>query len=50
MKKLQIVLSICVERSIEAVYVDFSKAFDIISNSMLLEKLATHGLDSCTLS
>ncbi|KAK4818098.1 hypothetical protein QYF61_005901 [Mycteria americana] len=28
---------------------DFSKAFGTISHSILLEKLATHGLDGCTL-
>lgn len=46
----QFVLSICVERSIDVVYPNFSKDFDIISHSTLLEKLATHGLDGYTLS
>lgn len=33
----------------DIVYLDFSKAFDAISDSILLEKLVTHGLDGCTL-
>jgi len=29
-------------------YLNFSKAFDIVPHSILLEKLAVHGLDGCT--
>ncbi|KAK4817214.1 hypothetical protein QYF61_003738 [Mycteria americana] len=34
-------------KAVDVVYVDFSKAFD--TDSILLEKLAAHGLDGCTL-
>ncbi|KAF1595969.1 UNVERIFIED_CONTAM: hypothetical protein FQV16_0016447, partial [Eudyptes robustus] len=36
-------------KAVDVVYLDFSKAFDTISHSILLEKMAAHGLDSCTL-
>ena len=35
--------------AVDVVYLGFSKAFDIISHSILLKKLAAHGLDGCTL-
>ena len=35
--------------AVDVVYLGFSKAFDIISHSILLKKLAGHGLDGCTL-
>ena len=37
------------EKAVDVVYLDFSKALDTFSHSILLENLAAHGLDGCTL-
>lgn len=37
------------EKAVYAIYLDFSKAFDSISCSILLEKLSARGLDIHTL-
>ncbi|PKU49547.1 rna-directed dna polymerase from mobile element jockey-like [Limosa lapponica baueri] len=36
-------------KAVDVVYLDFSKVFDTVSHSILLEKLAAHGLDGITL-
>ena len=36
-------------KAVDVICLDFSKAFDTVPHSMLLEKLAAHGLDGCTL-
>jgi len=36
-------------KAVDVVYLDFSKAFDTVSHSILPEKPAAHGLDGCTL-
>jgi len=35
-------------KAVEIIYLDFSKAVDTVPHSILLEKLAAHGLHECT--
>ena len=36
-------------KAVDVVYLELSKAFDTVSHSTPLGKLAAHGLDECTL-
>ncbi|KAK4808572.1 hypothetical protein QYF61_009875 [Mycteria americana] len=36
-------------KAVDVIHLDFNKAFDTVSHSILLEKLAAHGLGRCTL-
>jgi len=36
-------------KAVDVIYLDFSEAFDTVPHSILLEKVATRGLDGCTL-
>ena len=39
----------CICKAVDVVYLNFSKAFDTVPHNILVEKLAAHGLDGCTL-
>jgi len=36
-------------KAVDVIYLEFSKAFDTLPYSILLEKLVVHGLDGCIL-
>ena len=36
-------------QAVDVFYLDFSKGFDTVLHNILVEKLAAHGLDGCTL-
>ncbi|PKU47819.1 reverse hypothetical protein [Limosa lapponica baueri] len=36
-------------KAVDVIYLDFGKVFDTVPHSVLLEKLANHGIDKCTL-
>ena len=36
-------------QAVDVVYLDFRKAFDTVPHNILVERLAAHGLDGCTL-
>ena len=37
-------------KTVSVAYLDFSKSFDTVFHNILMEKLAAHGLDGCTLA
>ncbi|KAK4823212.1 LOW QUALITY PROTEIN: hypothetical protein QYF61_027359 [Mycteria americana] len=45
----QVTWSVDEGKAVDVIYLDFSKAFDTLSHSILLEKLVARGLGGCTL-
>jgi len=45
----QVTHSVDEGKTVDVVDMDFNKVFDTVPHSILLEKLAAHGLDGCTL-
>jgi len=45
----QVTLLLYEGKTVDVIYLDFSKAFDTVPCSILLQRLASHGLDGCTL-
>jgi len=37
------------QKAVDVIYLDFIKAFNTVSHSIFLKKLAAYGLDGCTL-
>ena len=45
----QVTLLVDEGKAVDVIYLEFRKAFNTVPHSILLEKLAAHGLDGCVL-